>query len=104
MYTCQPIAKLSPKWKLNKGFGTQKKCPFPLNKGVPPKDVTDGIVMSGAHQMGSWLFEHFTGTNFVSPEWWCPLNNTGVPKVPLLTKRVFLSLRLDECYITLDDM
>lgn len=54
--------------------------------------------------MGSWLFEHFTGTNFVSPEWWCPLNNTGVPKVPLLTKRVFSSLRLDECYITLDDM
>ena len=54
--------------------------------------------------MGSWLFEHFTGTNFVSPEWRCPLNKTGVPMVPLLTKRVFSFLRLDESYITLDDM
>ena len=60
--------------------------------------------MSGAHQIVSWLFEHFTGTNFVSPEWRCPLNKTGVPKVPLLTKMVFSFLRLDECYITLDDM
>ena len=36
------IAKVSPEWRLNLGlFGTQKKCPFPLNRGVPSKEVTD---------------------------------------------------------------
>ena len=29
------IAKVSPEWRLNPGFGTKKKCPFPLNRGVP---------------------------------------------------------------------
>ena len=26
---------VSPEWRLNPGFGTQKKCPFPLNGDVP---------------------------------------------------------------------
>ena len=29
------IAKVSPEWRLNLGFGTQKECPFTLNRGVP---------------------------------------------------------------------
>ena len=29
------IAKMSLEWRLNLGFGTQKQCPFPLNRGVP---------------------------------------------------------------------
>ena len=27
--------KVSPGWRLKPSFRTQKKCPFPLNKGVP---------------------------------------------------------------------
>ena len=27
--------KVSPEWRLNQGFRTKKKCPFPLNRGVP---------------------------------------------------------------------
>ena len=34
-------AKVSPKWRLNLGVGTLKKCPFPLNRGVPSKEVTN---------------------------------------------------------------
>ena len=30
---------------LNPGFGTQKKGPFPLNKGVPSTEVTDTKIM-----------------------------------------------------------
>ena len=30
------IAKVSPEWRLSPGFGTQTKCPFPLNRGVFP--------------------------------------------------------------------
>ena len=26
-------AKVSPEWRLNPGFGTQKQCPFPLSGG-----------------------------------------------------------------------
>ena len=26
-------AQVSPEWRLNQGFATQKKCPFPLNRG-----------------------------------------------------------------------
>ena len=29
------ITKVSPEWRLNLGFGTNKKCPSPLNRGVP---------------------------------------------------------------------
>ena len=36
------IAKVSPEWKLNPGFKTQKKCPFPLKRGsVPSIDITN---------------------------------------------------------------
>ena len=36
-------AKVSPEWRLNPGFGTQKKSPFPnaLNRGVPSIEVID---------------------------------------------------------------
>ena len=34
-------AKVSPKWRLNLCFGTQNKCPFPLNRGVPSTEVTN---------------------------------------------------------------
>ena len=30
---------------LNLGFGTQKKCPFPLNRGVPSIEVTNTKIM-----------------------------------------------------------
>ena len=33
-------AKVSPEWRLDLGVGTLKKCPFPLNRGVPSKEVT----------------------------------------------------------------
>ena len=36
---------VSPEWRLNLGFGTHKKCPFPLNRGVPEKEVTITVVM-----------------------------------------------------------
>ena len=36
------IAKVSPEWKLNPGFRTQKNCPFPLKRGsVPLIDITN---------------------------------------------------------------
>ena len=38
-------AKVSPEWRLNLGFGTQKKCPFPLNRSVPSLEVTDAKIM-----------------------------------------------------------
>ena len=47
-------AKVSPEWKLNQGFGTQKKCPF--NRGTKNKP----------------LCKHFCGTKFCVPEWRCP--------------------------------
>ena len=33
--------KMSPEWRLNTGFETQKKWPFPLNNGVPSIEVRD---------------------------------------------------------------
>lgn len=30
-----------PEWRLNLGFGNQKKCPFPLNRNVPSMEATD---------------------------------------------------------------
>ena len=40
------IAKVSPKWRLNPGFGIQKKCSFPLvNRGVPPFEVANTKIM-----------------------------------------------------------
>ena len=38
-------AKVSPKWRLNQGFRTQTKCPFPLNRGVSSKEVTETKIM-----------------------------------------------------------
>ena len=49
-------AKVSPEWRLNLGFGTQKKCPFPLNRGVPSIEVTK-----------QKLCEHFSRSKFCVP-------------------------------------
>ena len=38
-------AKLSPKWRLNPDFGSQKECPFPLNRGVRSVGVADTKIM-----------------------------------------------------------
>ena len=38
-------AKVSPERRLNLGFRTQKKCPFPLNRGVPSIQVTNTRIM-----------------------------------------------------------
>ena len=54
-------AEVSPEWRLNPSFETQKKCPFPLNRGVLSIEVTE-----------ERLCELFPGTNLVSPEWRCP--------------------------------
>ena len=39
------IAKVSPEQRLKPGFRTQKKCPFPLNGGVPSVEVTNIKIM-----------------------------------------------------------
>ena len=38
-------AKVSPEWRLNPGFRNQKKCPFPLNRGVLSMEVTNTKIM-----------------------------------------------------------
>ena len=35
-------AKESHEWWLNSGLGTKKMSPFPLNRGLPSIEVTDG--------------------------------------------------------------
>ena len=64
------IAKMSPEWRLNLGLGTQKQCPFPLNRGVPRTEVTNTKIM--------WTF--FSGPNFeeVSLEQRCPKGEVPV--------------------------
>ena len=47
--------------------GTQKKCPFPLSRAVPSKEVINTKIM--------WAFFQ---DQILSPEWRCPLNR-GVP-------------------------
>ena len=37
-------AKVSPEWRLNLVFGTQMKCPFSLQGGVPSIEVTDSKI------------------------------------------------------------
>ena len=37
--------KLSFEWRLSPGFGTQKKCPFPRNGGVPTTELTNSKIM-----------------------------------------------------------
>ena len=60
-------AKVSSEWKLNLGFGTQKKCPFPLNRGVPSIKLTNTKIM--------WTF--------FQDQILCPLNR-GVPWIEVL--------------------
>ena len=38
-------AKVFPEWRLNPDFGTQKRCPFRLNRCVPSIEVTDTKIM-----------------------------------------------------------
>ena len=56
--------KVSPEWKSNPGFGTQKTCPFPLNRVVPSTEETDSKIM--------WTF--FRDQILCPLEWRCPLN------------------------------
>ena len=49
-------------------FATQKKCPFPLSRAVPSKEVINTKIM--------WAFFQ---EQILSPEWRCPLNRS-VPK------------------------
>ena len=55
-------AKVSPEWRSNQGFGTQKTCSFPLNRGVS--------TIEGTH------------TKFMRTFFWdqilCPFNG-GIP-------------------------
>ena len=39
------LIKTSSKWRLKPGFGTQKKCSFPLNRDVPSIEVTNRQVI-----------------------------------------------------------
>jgi len=48
-------------------FGIQKKCPFPLNRSVPSKEVINTKT--------TWAFFQ---EQILSPEWRCPWNR-GVP-------------------------
>ena len=54
-------AKVTREWRLNPSFGTKKKCPSPLNRGVP--SIEDQIL--------------------------CPLNG-GVPLIKVFQKERFL--------------
>ena len=45
------ISKVSSEWKVNPGFVTQKKCPFPLNRHVPTPGGLLGISSDGDDQM-----------------------------------------------------
>ena len=38
-------ARVFPEWKLNPGFGTQKKCFFPLNKSILSVEVTNTKIL-----------------------------------------------------------
>ena len=50
-------AKVSPEWRLNQGFGTQRSCFFfPLNRRVPSIEVTNTKIM--------WTF---SGSKFCVP-------------------------------------
>ena len=43
----QPFLRsvMCPEWSINPGFGTQTMCPFPLNRGVPLREVMDTNIM-----------------------------------------------------------
>ena len=53
---------MTPEGRLNLGFGTQNKYPFPVNRGVPVIEVTDTKIM----------------LTFFRGQILCPLNR-GVP-------------------------
>jgi len=63
-------AKVFSEWRLNLGFRIQKKCPFPLNRSVPSREVINKC---------KDYVTFFSGPNFVSPKLRCPLNR-GVIK------------------------
>ena len=46
LFVISPVlsAKVFPEWTSNPVLGTQKTCPFPLNRGVPSLDVTDSNI------------------------------------------------------------
>ena len=37
--------KVVPEWRSNTGFGTQNKCPYPVNRGVPSIEITGTKIM-----------------------------------------------------------
>ena len=63
--------EVSPGWRPKPSLGTQKKCPFPLYKGVP----------SIEYNKYKDYVNIFSGPNFVSLEWSCPKG-----EVPLWTE------------------
>ena len=51
---------MSLEWRLKPGFGTQKKCSFPLNRGVPSIEVTNKKVMYVNIFLGlPWVFRQY---------------------------------------------
>ena len=50
---------VSPEWRLNPGFGTQKKCPFPLNR--------DLCLLQKGYKYKDYV-NIFPWPDFVSPE------------------------------------
>ena len=66
------ISKVSPEWRVNPGFVTQKKCPFPLNRRVPTTEVKDTKIM--------WTF--------FRDQILCPLNG-GVLWIEVFQRRMF---------------
>ena len=48
-------ARISPEWRLNPGFGTPKRCRFPLNQGVPSIEETgQGVPRERFHGRMEW--------------------------------------------------
>ena len=70
LFVVSRFLSVSPKGRLNPVFRPRKKCPFPLNRGVPS---------IGDNRYQDYLYI-FPEQNFVSPEWSCPLNK-GVPNI-----------------------
>ena len=63
-------AKVTPEWRLNPDFGSQKKCPFSLTRGVSSIEVTNTKMM----------------LTFFQDQLFCPLNG-GVPWVEVCQRR-----------------
>ena len=71
------ISKVSPEWRVNPGFVTQKKCPFPLKRRVPTTEVKDTKIM--------WTF--------FRDQILCPLNG-GVLWIKVFQRRMFHCIKL----------